>query len=374
MKKNSKLRVAVLFGGKSMEHEVSIQSARNVVMAMDKNKYEIILIGIDKAGCWHLCDPETFDSMPDNGTPIAFDIKGDQVVLIAGDESGGLYNINRQSYIEKINVVFPVLHGTFGEDGTVQGVLKSAGIPFVGADVLGSSIGMDKDVSKRLLRDADLPVSDAIICNYEEKDECTAELAVEKLGLPLFIKPANMGSSVGVMKVDSVDDFSESLNKAFEYDNKVLIEKCIAGREIECAILGNEDPAASVLGEIVPHAEFYSYDAKYIDGDGAKLIIPADLPTECADAIRSMAISAYMVLCCSGMARVDFFLQDDGSIFINEINTIPGFTKISMYPQLWAASGMAYSDLIDQLIQLAFERTLRDEKLYVNVTADEFAG
>ncbi len=361
MENDLKLRVAVLFGGKSVEHQVSIQSAKNVVTAIDKDKYEIVLIGISKTGGWHLCDDNLFDSMPNDGIPIPFDVIGDQVMLVAGNR--GFYNLSSQSYIEKIDVVFPVLHGTFGEDGTIQGLLELANIPFVGADVLGSAIGMDKDIAKRLLRDADLPVTDAIICYAEDKSEITADMAVEKLGLPLFIKPANMGSSVGVMKVEKNDDFENALHQAFEFDNKVLIEKSIVGREIECAILGSQTPSASVLGEIVPHADFYSYEAKYIDGDGAKLCIPAELPEECAEAIRSMAMSAYEVLCCSGMARVDFFLQDDGSIYINEINTIPGFTKISMYPQLWAASGVSYPELVDRLIQFAFDRAVRKEKL-----------
>ena len=365
MKNNIKLRIAVLFGGKSAEHEVSIQSARNVVAAINTDKYEIVLIGISKTGSWHVCDNNLFDSLPDDGTPVAFEITGDQIVLVAGNS--GFYNISKQSYLDKIDAVFPVLHGTFGEDGTVQGLLELANIPFVGANVLGSAIGMDKDVAKRLLRDAELPVADAIICSAEEKDACTAEIAIAKLGLPLFIKPANMGSSVGVMKVETADGFKDALDQAFEFDNKVLLEQCITGREIECAVLGNENPAASVPGEIVPHADFYSYEAKYVDRDGAQLYIPADLSDECADTIRSMAISAYEVLCCSGMARVDFFLQEDGSIYINEINTIPGFTKISMYPQLWAASGIPYSELIDKLIQLALDRAERQCKLCTSV-------
>ena len=365
MNNELKLRVAVLFGGKSAEHEVSIQSAINVVAAIDKSKYEVVLVGITKAGYWHLCDNNLFDSLPDDGAPVAFDIIGDQVVLVAGD--CGFYNLSKQSYVEKIDAVFPLLHGTFGEDGTIQGLLELANIPFVGANVLGSAIGMDKDVAKRLLRDAELPVADAIICSIEEKDDCTAEIAVDKLGLPLFVKPANMGSSVGVMKVENRDDFQVALEHAFEFDNKVLIEQSIVGREIECAVLGNEDPAASVLGEIVPHADFYSYEAKYVDGDGAQLCVPADLSKDCAATIRSMAISAYEVLCCSGMARVDFFLQEDGTIYINEINTIPGFTKISMYPQLWAASGVAYPDLIDKLIQLALARAEQAARLCTSV-------
>lgn len=349
MKDKLKLRIAVLFGGKSAEHEVSVQSAKNMVEAMDKTKYELVLIGINRTGGWHLCNDGAV-------SPISLEISGDQIVIVPGDDNGGFYNINKQSYLDKVDVVFPVLHGTFGEDGTVQGLLELADIPFVGAGVLGSAVGMDKDMAKRLLRDAGLPVADAIICNREEKDDCRVELVIRKLGLPLFIKPANMGSSVGVMKVHNEDEFKESLNKAFEFDNKVLIEKCIVGREIECAVLGNEYPAASVPGEIIPRADFYSYDAKYVDVDGAQLCIPADLSSECADTIRSMSISAYEVLCCSGMARVDFFLQLDGTIFINEINTIPGFTEISMYPQLWEASGVNYADLIDRLIQLALAR------------------
>ncbi len=367
MAKDIKLRVAVLFGGKSAEHEVSIQSAKNVVAAIDRDKYDVILIGITKTGCWHLCSDNIFDLLPADGVPVSFDIAGEQVVLVPGNSGGRFYNLQMQSYLQKVDVVFPVLHGTFGEDGTIQGMLKLADVPFVGADVLGSAIGMDKDVAKRLMRDAGLPVSDAIICSSQEKDDCTADIAVDKLGLPLFIKPANMGSSVGVVKVEKESEFKAALDNAFEFDDKVLIEECIVGREIECAVLGNGDPVVSVPGEIVPHANFYSYEAKYVDGDGAELSVPADLPDAYADTIRSMAISAYEVLCCAGMARVDFFLQDDGAIFINEINTIPGFTKISMYPQLWAASGVEYPDLIDQLIQFALDRAGQEAKLRTSV-------
>ncbi len=355
MGKNKQMRVAVLFGGQSEEHEISIMSAKNIVSAIDRNKYEVVLIGISRAGAWYLCDDDILHNVPEEGVPVDFTIEGARVTPVPGDD-GCFFNIDENCRLDKVDVVFPVLHGTCGEDGSVQGILKLANLPFVGAGIAGSAIGMDKDVAKRLLRDAGLPVTDTIICLIEDKDECEAELAVDLLGLPLFIKPANMGSSVGVIKVEDAGCFKDALDEAFKYDTKVLIEKSVAGREIECALLGNEEVMVSVPGEIVPHTSFYSYEAKYIEKDGAELCVPADLPADVSETIRAMAISAYKVLCCYGMARVDFFLQDDGSIFINEINTIPGFTEISMYPRLWAQTGIDHTELVDRLITLALEQ------------------
>jgi D-alanine-D-alanine ligase len=260
-------------------------------------------------------------------------------------------------------VVFPVLHGPFGEDGTVQGLLKLANIAFVGAGVLGSAIGMDKDVMKRLLRDAGIPVVRFMVANRYSSNGIDFDDVRDQLGLPLFVKPANLGSSVGIHKVNDRDEFERAVRDALNYDNKILIEECIKGREIECSVLGNDNPIASVPGEILPRHEFYSYEAKYLDENGAVLEIPAKLPAETSERIRQLATKTFTVLCCEGMARVDFFLRNDEEIIVNEINTIPGFTRISMYPKLWEATGISYSDLIDRLIQLAIERFAGEKRL-----------
>ncbi|MCL6471186.1 MAG: D-alanine--D-alanine ligase [Firmicutes bacterium] len=337
---HKKTRVGILFGGKSAEHEVSLQSAKSIIEAIDKEKYEVALIGIDKQGRW-------YSPGKDLNQPSRF--------LSYGS-------------LEAIDVVFPVLHGPFGEDGTVQGLLKLADIPFVGAGVLGSAVGMDKDVMKRLLRDAGLPTAKFLVFNRSLKNKINFDKVVKELGLPLFVKPANLGSSVGINKVKSKDDFDYSVADAFKYDNKILIEEFIKAREIECSVLGNEDPIASLPGEIIPQHEFYAYETKYIDDEGAILKIPAELPDDTVKNIQELAIKTFKTLCCEGMGRVDFFLADSGEILVNEINTIPGFTKISMYPKLWEASGISYKELIDRLIQLAIERHKRECELQTSLS------
>jgi len=331
--------------------------------AIDRNKYEVLLVGIEKKGTWHLNESSASLLRNENSTLIEINESGDAVALVAGEQDRGLINLSDSASIDPVDVVFPVLHGTFGEDGTVQGLLKLAGVPFVGAGVLGSAVGMDKDVSKRLLREAELPVAGFRVIRAEAADNADFAALRNSLGLPFFIKPANLGSSVGVAKVKQKDDFNRALAEAFTYDTKVLAEKYIEGREIECSVLGNDDPVASVPGEVVPQAEFYSYEAKYIDENGAVLKVPADLQSETAARVRELAVKAFKVLCCEGMARVDFFLTGRGELFINELNTIPGFTKISMYPRLWEASGVPYSELIDRLITLALERAERESRL-----------
>jgi len=263
----------------------------------------------------------------------------------------------------RLDIIFPVSHGRFGEDGTVSGLLKLANIAFVGAGVLGSAVGMDKDVMKRLLRDAGIPIGRFITVNRYSSKEISFEDARAELGLPLFVKPANLGSSVGIHKVTERAAFERAVRDAFNYDNKILIEEFIMGREIECSVLGNENPIASVPGEILPRHEFYSYEAKYLDENGAVLDIPAKLPPATSERIRQLAIKTFSTLCCEGMARVDFFLRNGEEIIVNEINTIPGFTRISMYPKLWEATGISYSELIDRLIQLAIERFEREKRL-----------
>ena len=373
---SKKLKIAVLYGGKSAEHDVSIESAKNVMAAMDKKKYKILPIEIDRQGKRH--------------TMLAEEIKN-------------------------ADVIFPVLHGSYGEDGTMQGLCKLLDKPFVGCGVLGSAIGMDKEATKRLLRDAGIPTAKFItidigltrlsrkpvnpeelpaqatrVCpisslkstfdtrrtpvrlvssldfasnlgkrvspNYNHSMTIDWKKIKRELGTPVFIKPANSGSSVGISKAKNEKQFREAIKLAFVHDNKILIEEYIKGREIECAVLGNDNPIASTLGEVIPKHEFYSYEAKYIDPNGAVLEIPAKIPKALADKIQKLAIKTFKALYCEGMARVDFFLKEDGDVLVNEINTIPGFTKISMYPKLWEANGISYSSLIDKLIELAIDR------------------
>lgn len=359
----SKIRVGILFGGRSAEHEVSLQSAKNIVDAIDKDKYEVVLIGIDKAGAWHLDEGSRFLLGATGADLPALPTSGESLAMVPGKQAEQLVLLSGQQSPGALDVVFPVLHGPFGEDGTVQGLLKLANIPFVGAGVLGSAVGMDKDVMKRLLRDAGIPIAKFITLNKHSAKKASFEEAQGQLGLPLFIKPANLGSSVGIHKVRNRAEFDRAVEDAFHFDNKVLIEECIVGREIECSVLGNDQPVASVLGEILPRAEFYSYEAKYLDESGAALEIPANLPQEISEQIRQVAIKTFSVLCCEGMARVDFFLRDGDEIIVNEINTIPGFTRISMYPKLWEASGLPYSELIDKLIGLAIEKFEREKGL-----------
>lgn len=343
-----KLRVAILFGGKSAEHEVSIQSARNVYNALDRKKYTPVLIGIDHAGRWQLGHRAQLllGALPNTETKSLAITPGGQI-----------------SSLGQIDVAFPVLHGPFGEDGTVQGLFKLANIPFVGADVLGSTLGMDKDVQKRLLKQAGMPIAKFLVLHRHERWRWTFNRVRRTLGLPFFIKPANLGSSVGVHKVHDQREFRRALTDTFHFDTKILAEEFIEGREIECAVLGNDHPRASVPGEVVTHHDFYSYEAKYVDEHGAKLIIPAKLPKRITREVRRLAVKVFQVLECSGMARVDFFVTKRSRIVVNEINTIPGFTNISMYPRLWAASGVSYSKLIDRLIELALKRHSRQQRL-----------
>jgi len=358
-----KLRVGILFGGKSAEHEVSLRSARNVAQALDKTKYEPVFIGINKAGAWLAPGvSERYLAITDK-QPTKAPEKSREIVMMAPSGEGVL--TRDSGAIEgKIDVVFPVLHGPFGEDGTVQGLLKLADVPFVGAGVLGSAVGMDKDVMKRLLRDAGIATAKFIVVHSGEKARFNDVKKV--LGVPLFIKPANLGSSIGVSKVRNEREYTEALAYAFEFDTKVLIEECVDGREIECSVLGNEHPVASVPGELLLQSEFYSYEAKYIDAEAMKPRIPASISKETTKKIQNLAVAAFKALCCEGMGRVDFFVARDGRILVNEINTIPGFTNISMYPKMWEASGLSYSKLIDKLIELAIERHQREKKLRIS--------
>jgi D-alanine-D-alanine ligase len=360
-----KLHIGILCGGRSAEHEISLISAKSVIEALDKDKYEIHIIGIDKNGAWHLRDSTHFLNHAEDPKLVHLGGEKQSVALIPREMRKEIVSFanNQLSSALKLDVIFPILHGPYGEDGTVQGLLKMAQVPFVGAGVLGSAIGMDKDVMKRLLLQAGMPVARYRSVNAHHKDKVLFSDVVDELGLPFFIKPANLGSSVGISKVKSEAEFLPSLNKAFHFDRKVIIEEFIQGREIECSVLGNEHPIASLPGELIPTHEFYSYEAKYVDPEGAHFKIPVELPQEIILKIQRMAIEAFQTLCCEGMARVDFFLKESGELFINEMNTIPGFTKISMYPKLWEASGMPYTELLDRLIELAVDRFEKDKQL-----------
>jgi len=354
-------RVGVLFGGESAEHEVSLQSAKNVVEAIDPTRWDVVLIGIDRSGRWHAADANRFVLDGTDPRRIRLPPQMRDIALVPGAESDLVVRDGGEE-LPRIDVVFPVLHGPMGEDGTVQGLLRLAHLPFVGPGVLGSAIGMDKDVAKRLLRDAGIPVAPFLTLRRRNGAPPWDE-AVAALGSPIFIKPANMGSSVGISRARDASGYERALDEAFAFDSKVLLERSVAGREIECAVLGNEHPRASVAGEVVPRHEFYSYEAKYLDDDGADLRIPADLDEPTMKRVRDLAVRAFRTLCCEGMARVDFFLTEDAELVVNEINTIPGFTRISMYPKLWAASGVSYPALIDELLTLAIERGERESRL-----------
>lgn len=365
-------RIGVLFGGESPEHEVSLRSAKNVIEAIDRDRYEVVLIGIDRRGRWRLADESGFlrnasdprrIRLPAGAVPLAVAPGQDAeiVPLAEAPPAAGT--------LPPLDAVFPVLHGPMGEDGAVQGLLRLAHLPFVGPGILGSAVCMDKDVAKRLLRDAAIPVA-PFLTVFGRARAPAWEAVVGALGTPVFVKPANMGSSVGVSCAGTAGEYEAALDEAFSFDTKVLLERTITGREIEISVLGNREPEASIPGEIVPRHDFYSYEAKYLDEGGADLRIPAELDPDTTARIRDLAIRAFQALCCEGMSRVDLFLTTAacgdipaGELIVNEINTIPGFTPISMYPKLWAASGVSYPELIDRLIGLAIERAARERRL-----------
>jgi len=364
----SKLQVGIIFGGRSSEHEISLRSARSIVQAIDRSRFDITLLGIDRHGHWRVMDEPDFLQLTD--APLAAVTGGGAEVLLAPVPAAGeIMNLDAAGAAQSrpsLDVVFPVLHGPFGEDGTVQGLLELADIPYVGAGVLGSAVGMDKDVQKRLLRDAKIPIVPFATLSRArwERAPDLAPHAASALGYPVFVKPANLGSSVGVSKVKSESELTPALAAAFGYDEKILIEKGINAREIECSVLGNDAPEASLPGEICPQGEFYSYEAKYVDESGATFIIPAALSDEETANVRELAVRVFQLLECAGMARVDFFLdREDGRLYVNELNSIPGFTTISVYPKLWEVSGLSYRDLISRLLELAIERHRRREQL-----------
>jgi len=363
MKKNKKIRVAILFGGKSAEHEVSLQSAKNVINAIDREKYEVILVGIDHDGRWHLNEQSQFLLDDDNPTNIRLKIGAGKLALVPGEENRQVVNVTDFKSIGSIDIVFPLLHGPFGEDGTIQGLLKLADIPFVGSGVMASAAAMDKDFMKRILAQAGLPQARFLSWRFHERESLSYEMIREQIGIPCFVKPANLGSSVGISKVHYESEFFPAVDQAFLYDNKIIIEEYIEGRELECSVLGNENPIASLPGEVIAQHEFYDYDAKYIDSEGARFEIPANISPDIQKNIQRLAIEAFNVLGCAGMARVDFFLRGNKEVLINEVNTIPGFTRISMYPKMWDASGISYKELIDRLIQLGLAQYQSDKRI-----------
>lgn len=370
MSAQRKLRVAVLFGGRSAEHEISLLSARFVVEALDRDSFEPVLIGIDKTGRWLLQEEALLLSGARDPRLARLNQAMPDVALTAHPAAGGeaMLTIGDRGPMN-VDVVFPVLHGPMGEDGAVQGLLELAGVPYVGAGVLGSSIGMDKDVMKRLLQVAELPILPYVTLRGVdfERNQGLALERCEPLGYPLFVKPANLGSSVGVRRAGDRKALAEAIEHALEFDTKVVVEKgLVKPREIECAVLGNDEPIASIPGEIeVDHPDgFYSYTAKYIDEKGATIRIPAELSPTDASVVQLLALKTFRALECAGLARVDLFLSREGQgLFINEINTLPGFTAISMYPKLWEASGIPPRELVTRLIDLALERAARRRRL-----------
>jgi len=359
-------RIAILFGGRSAEHEISLISARSVLDALDAERYEAIPIGITKKGTWHFVPggPAALGAGSADGLPEVAAGAGAEVVL--DERPGASALVAEDGSRTEIDVVFPVLHGPYGEDGSVQGMLEIAGVPYVGAGVLASAIGMDKAVQKVLFAGAGLRIAPHEVVQEREWEEDPegVEARASALGYPLFAKPAALGSSVGITKVHAPEELRAATEEAFRYGRKALLERSMErAREIEVAVLGNDDPVASLAGEIVPQGhEFYSYEAKYLDEHGAQLVIPADIGPETLEEAQRMAVAAFRAIDCMGMARVDFFLLPVGVLLVNEVNTIPGFTSISMYPKLWEASGLTYPQLIDRLVELAIERSERERK------------
>jgi D-alanine-D-alanine ligase len=350
-----KIRLAILYGGRSAEHEVSVVSARSVLAAIDRDRYDVVPVAITKEGRWMLPrrGPEelphgsgALPAVEEEGTDVAIESAGGRATLAGGADG-------------PVDVVLPILHGPYGEDGTVQGLLELAGVPYVGAGVLASALGIDKEMHKRLFSARGLPLARWIhvhASDWRRSPGGLAQATEDEIGYPCFTKPARLGSSIGISKCRSRGELEAGLEEAFAHDDKVLVEEAVLGRELECGVLGNDDPEASVVGEIVPGREFYDYAAKYLL-EGSEIRIPAPIPDEVAEGVRRLAVEAFVAIDCAGMARVDFFYEEaTGRVVVNEINTIPGFTPISMYPKMWEASGVPYAKLIDRLIELALER------------------
>jgi D-alanine-D-alanine ligase len=341
-----KKTVAILYGGRSVEHGVSVNSAKNIFEFLDRKLFDVIPIGITKLGKWFLTSGVSKDI--EQGEPLG---------IMLDTKNGGLMVLNTRERL-RTDVIFPVLHGTDGEDGSIQGLIKVMNIPMVGTGVLGSAISMNKIVSKRLLKEAGIPVTNFLTFSKFEKDNIIYHDIAKGLGVPFMLKSASLGSSVGVSKVKNENDFRKALDDSFSYDHEVLAEEFITGREIECAILGNNPAEASFPGEIVinPKYEFYTFEAKYVDGEAVRIDVPANLPTSSAEKIRDISLRAYRALHCEDFARVDLFLTAEGNIYVNEINSIPGFTNSSMYPMMWKERGLDFTSLVTRLVDLALER------------------
>jgi len=371
--KIKKIKVGLIFGGRSGEHEVSFCSASSIIKAIDKDKYTVVPIGITKEGRW--ISPQDSELALQSGK-----IKGKNTVILLNDPSDRALvridnnqRLDKSSTLERLDLIFPVLHGPYGEDGTIQGLLELADIPYVGAGVAASAISMDKDLMKAIFKQRDLPILKWMTIKRKEwqKDkEKILSLVQDDFEYPLFVKPTNLGSSVGITKVHKKKELEKAIDLASSYDRKILIEEGLEeAREIECSVLGNDEPRASVVGEVRPAGEFYDYDSKYIDKE-TQLIVPADLPDGVSRKVQEIALRAFKAVDAAGMARVDFFVsKKENKIYLSEINTIPGFTSVSMYPRLWEASGISYPDLIDQLIQLALER--HQDKKQNKISYDE---
>ncbi len=358
-----KLRIGLFFGGRSGEHEVSLASAKSVMENLDKDKFEVVPIGITKEGSWLLgVDPVRLLAAEQDVTPDA-NLEQTTAVTLTGDPT-----LRRLIPVQggeplgssgSIDVLFPVMHGTYGEDGSLQGLMDMANVPYVGCGVLGSALGMDKEKMKMVFQSVGLPIVDYVVYRrneWERSPETIMDAIEQRFGYPCFVKPVNLGSSVGVSKAHSREELEHAINVAAEYDRKIIIERAIDCREVECAVLGNDEPIASVVGEVISSNEFYDYRAKYIDNK-SQTIIPANIPQATAEEVRRQSVQAFLALDLSGLARVDFFIEKQtGKVYINEVNTMPGFTQISMYPKLWQASGVSYPELLERLIELALER------------------
>jgi D-alanine-D-alanine ligase len=348
--------LVVVFGGRSGEHEVSLRSAVSILRAASPKRYLVTPVGIRKDGTWRAMRSNPASRVPVERLPSVVLSSGAPAALVPSAGGARLVDLRSGATICRPDVVFPVLHGTYGEDGTIQGLFEMCGVAYVGAGVLGSSVGMDKEIAKRVMRDAGLDVVPFAVWLRGEPLAPVVRESERRFGYPVFVKPANLGSSVGISKAAGRPGLVRAMREAARFDGKVLVEKAVDAREIECAVLGNRDPAAGVPGEVVPINDFYDYEAKYLK-DGSKTIIPARLPAAVARRVRELAVRAFKALACEGMARVDFFLERrSGGLFVNELNTIPGFTSISMYPMMWQAAGMTYPALIDRLVELGIER------------------
>lgn len=369
---NKRARIGIIYGGQSPEHEVSLQSASNIIKSINKEKYELVLIGIDKTGTWYLQDDkapffnENDPASIKRGEPLA------NLAVVPGSDNAKFYNLSESKFLEPLDVIFPIIHGPHGEDGSIQGLLRLLNIPFVGSDILGSAVCMDKDIAKRLLNEAKIPTPKYLTLEqstYKKLSPTELRRIIDEIQLPLFVKPANLGSSIGVSMVTNEHDLFNAIHEAFNYDRKILIEQYIQGREVECSVLGDEEPVASLPGEVVLNHQkdkFYSYYKKYINEDEVIFKMPTDLPESTVKTIQELSIKAFKTLDCQIMARVDFFVVNSEQVFVNEVNTIPGFTQTSMYPNLWQLSGISYEDLIDRIIQLSIKRHKKYNRMFIS--------